>query len=144
MVEMCYVLNCSDSVVCFELFWQCGMFWIVPTVWYVLNCSDSVVCFELFWQCGMFWIVPTVWYVWNCSDSVVCFELFWQCGMFWIVLTVWYVLFFIVFLHEKRYSCHMHGFWELYSRYKHFRSTWCSFRYLLFYFYFFSCFSSSV
>jgi hypothetical protein len=66
-----YLLNCSDSVICFELFRQCDIFWTVPTVWYFLNCCDSVIFFEMFRQCEILLTVPTVWYFFNCSDSVI-------------------------------------------------------------------------
>ena len=110
-----WYLNCSDSVVYFEmiskLFWQCSIFrndfWTVLTVWYFstwfLNCSDSVVFPTLFLNYSA---IPAVvcfsTFFRNWSDSVVFFymlfykisELFWQCGIFLqdfgTVLTVWY------------------------------------------------------
>ena len=131
------ILDCSDSVVYFRLFRQCGVFWIALTVWCILDCSDSVAYFGLFRQCGVFWIVPTVWCILDCSDSVAYFGLFRQCGVFWIVppcgvlftfiygfsLTLWYlqtllilsffcVAFLLFFAHKVPPILQQNMFWS--------------------------------
>ena len=55
-----YMCACCIDCLCVIFLLDFGT---VQTVWYLLNCSDSVICFELFRQCDIFWTVPTVWYL---------------------------------------------------------------------------------
>ena len=67
---MCvWCINCLCAIFLLD-------FGTVPRVWYFLNCPDSVIFFDLFRQCDIFWTVPTVWYFLNCSDSVIFVALF--------------------------------------------------------------------
>ena len=60
------------------------MCWCIKRIDFVSFYNFDIWFLELFRQCGIFGIVPTVWYFRNCSDSVVFLELFQQCGIFFV------------------------------------------------------------
>ena len=88
---LCFVLKCSDGMLCFEVFRWYVLFWSVPTVYFVLKCSDGMFCFEMFRWYVLFWSVPTVCFVLKCSDGMFCFKCSTVCCVFYFIANYYYV-----------------------------------------------------